>query len=238
MCSTRSVSAPHPNGRNEPLPQHNYSLGPPALPPTSPSAMDSAIDEAVAQGLRTRNDAALLSACAAVELSNATQGRPHPHAALHLLALLLTGDLTEARFLWRRLPNACRADGDTAAAWGIGQAMWRRDQRAVYAGLRGRAWGPAAAPLIARLEAVTSEAAARLITRAYSVVSIERTATLLGCGVAEIAGRCERLGWRIEDGFVVPGGRSEGAATTKGEEVSYQELQSLTEQLVRLQTAT
>lgn len=185
----------------------------------------------------------MVEICQEAELTSAQVGKTHPHAREHMLSLLLTDDLTEARFLWRRLPEEVRPQVEPT--WRLTQALWRKDRAQFFRVAEAEDWNEGARPLVDELVCRIRGRAIELIRRAYSVVPVEMVARLVGVRVQDVPDLATSNGWRVEGGFVVSGMREDGSACDDdkkavgggGEQVPFAELQMLTEQLVKLQTS-
>lgn len=194
--------------------------------------------ETISAALDSMDVGTLTSICEEAELDFATQDKPHPYATFHLLGLLLQGDLTEARFLWKRLPSSCKENSETVAAWSLGRALWKSNHPSFYETASQFQWAADAKKLVAELVRRTRCATIKLVGRAYSCIKLNRLEGILGLerqGVNEI---CDREGWSIDDNFVTIAQVRERLDAGEGSEREFHELQMLTEQLVRLQTTS
>lgn len=191
--------------------------------------------EGIAGVLEAQDVPKLIALCEEREFEAAAQEKPHPSPTLHLLALLLQSDLTEARFLWRRLPAECKDNPDTIAVWALAKALWQSDMPAFYDAAKHPSWG-GADTLVSALVYATRRKGVQLIARAYTCVSLERVSTLLGLDRDGAAQLCHREGWTVDGEFVVVERRKDVTDNVKITGDS-RELRMLTEQLVRLQTS-
>lgn len=189
---------------------------------------------ALSAALESLDIPTLTSLCEQSELSAATKDLPHPHATLHLLTLLLQDDLTEARFLWRRLSASAKSPPDTAAAWALGRALWTSNWNDFYGVAMKSAWGDAAR-LVTALVDETRRKRISVIARSYSCIRAERMSYLLGMDATSVQSVCEKHGWKLVDNFVLISEQDQSKYRSR-EKSQFEELQVLTEQLVRLQT--
>lgn len=204
-------------------------------------------------------DAAMVSQiCEKAELEAAENGRAHPHAMEHLLALLLQDDLCEARFLWRRLSEEVRLT--TQPAWMLAQALWRNDRPGFYQ-CATYSWPESARPIVSALLTRMRARSIQLITSAYTSVTAQALARLLGVNMTDLDDICNQHQWKRDGDFIVISQNSAAVAADITSNVaadivshplstpasrdsemlshsrqSFSELQTLTEQLVRLQT--
>jgi len=69
----------------------------------------------------------------------------------HLATYLLEGDLCDAKFLWKRIPNSYKESQELNAIWGVGQALWLRDMPEFYNRVRSFDWNPRIQSIMARI---------------------------------------------------------------------------------------
>ena len=74
----------------------------------------------------------------------------------------------------------------------------------------------------------------RLISRAYSTISVSQAAQLFGLPENEVIQNCIEKGWTLEGNYLLPR-RAEEETHFNHANLGLEELQTLTEQLVRLQ---
>lgn len=95
------------------------------------------------------------------------------------------------------------------------------------------AWPSYLSPLVQQLVEQTRKKGIEAIRMGYETVSIQRMGKMVGLGTLQVEHMAKQVGWQVEEGYirVTPQDndrRAEGAAV---------ELQTLTEQLIRLQTS-
>ncbi|XP_065107612.1 COP9 signalosome complex subunit 8 isoform X2 [Paramisgurnus dabryanus] len=90
-----------------------------------------------------------------------------PQVYSQLLVLyLLHSDMNNARYLWKRIPQAIKtANPELAAIWAVGQRIWQRDFPGIYNAIAAYQWSENILPV---MEALRAE------------MDIQRTASLLG----------------------------------------------------------
>lgn len=188
----------------------------------------SSLDELLARGEADK----LLPLLEVAELDAASCQKAHPYAAAHLLCLLLNDNLCEARFLWRRLPLTARQDPAVSSAWSAARALWEGQHGSFYAAAKSGNWPAELQGLVDQVLGRVREQAVESVRVAYQVISVDRLAWMVGVDTAEVSSICARLGWTVEDAYVVVNRESGRRDVGLGIE-----LQTLTEQLVRLQTS-
>ena len=175
----------------------------------------------------------LTNLCEDSELTAAASESPHPQPTLHLLSLLLQNDLSEARFLWRRLPASLKSQPLTAAAWSLGRAIWTRNWAVFYQIARSNDWHDAK-PLVDALLEMTKKRTTDATARAFVNVKAERVGEWTGCDYEGVKGICKEQGWDMDGGFV----KIERKEQEGRERKEFERLEVLTGQLVRLQTTS
>ncbi|KAF7709799.1 hypothetical protein HF521_016649 [Silurus meridionalis] len=83
----------------------------------------------------------LLEQCETQELE-APGGIATPQVYCQLLSLyLLHNDMNNARYLWKRIPQAIKtATPELAAIWTVGQCIWQRDFPGIYSAIAAHQW--------------------------------------------------------------------------------------------------
>ncbi|KAG2772773.1 hypothetical protein PC116_g5780 [Phytophthora cactorum] len=118
--------------------------------------------------------------------------------ASYLLVVLLSKNLNDARFLWKRIPIEIKQISEELRnAWEVGKALWQRNLAAAYAAMD-YDWSPSLQGLVEALKTSTREDAAELLSLAYSTVSVSDAALALGFARHEDAVQyCSSLGWEV-----------------------------------------
>jgi hypothetical protein len=119
----------------------------------------------------------------------------------YIISLLIQGDLDEARFLWLRRPESLKSSECVAASWNIGKAVWQNNfpeahrvaqspALAAYAGLAG---------LVEILRRTMRLQQLLVVSNAYSCITVENFASLLGVGSAhEVKEIAVSQGWHVD----------------------------------------
>lgn len=175
----------------------------------------------------------LLPLLEAAEIEAASSRQRYSYAAAHLLCLLIANDLCEARFLWRRLSPETKALPEVSVSWAVARAQWSSEPSSFFAAAN-TAWPVQLQPLVEKLIAQTRDTALDAVRQGYECISGKKLADMVGLKTEDVPSLIQRLGWRIDGDFVlVSAAQRRRADSAKGVE-----LQTLTEQLVRLQTST
>ncbi|CAI5736683.1 unnamed protein product [Hyaloperonospora brassicae] len=120
--------------------------------------------------------------------------------ASYLVLVLLSGDLNDARFLWRRITTETKdASVELRNVWAIGKALWQRNLAAAFAAMD-YDWSPLLQGLVQALKLSTREAMAELLCRAYSTIPVTDVALAMGFARHEEAVQyCLSLGWAVSE---------------------------------------
>lgn len=152
--------------------------------------------------------------------------------AVFLLCLLITGDLNEAKYLWKRIPAALKVspqrdptissrDYETAwtlsVIWEIGKSMWKEDMSLALHYLRSctaldqsssenmvSGWSELLQPLVTDLYVKIFRDYLKLLQRGYSKVDLPLITRLLSLNIEDARRLIRDIGWQEIDGVVVP----------------------------------
>ena len=159
-----------------------------------------------------------------------------------ILQLLINGDVTNARFQWRRIDESLRAEPQLRAVRGIIAASVPEmlgDPTALTAALAAFEWRAPIAAMVAELRSARTDRMVALVGRVYSTVSIEQFAAQCGLDADTAAARCVAEGWRVEGGIVYPVAVSAAAEPRSGgsskESGGMRQLEQLTAYVVHLE---
>jgi len=89
-----------------------------------------------------------------------------------LLSYLIMDKLEQAKYLWKRLPNDCKADPLTANVWKIGQSMWNDEHKKVYEIINTIKPSKLYLPFIKKIEKNYRIKMIKLINKAYTSITI------------------------------------------------------------------
>ncbi|CAK0756979.1 hypothetical protein CVIRNUC_002500 [Coccomyxa viridis] len=118
---------------------------------------------------------------------------------IHILAHLYNGRLTNARFLWKRIPEQRKSqDAELAAALQLLQMMWNKDYQGVWQALALPAWRPQSQPLMEALGNRIRSHNLQLLMRSYTSISVPKVAAMLGISQAAVAEVVQREGWAMD----------------------------------------
>lgn len=146
--------------------------------------------------------AELASLCEALELELAAKGMEKPSDwpySIHLLGHIYLSDLNSARFLWKRIPAAVKqSQPELVAAWKIGQCLWTYDYAGVHDALRSYSWSPAVHQIVTAIGDDYSRKNLKLLSTAYSTISVADAAKFLGLTDAETIKCTTQNGWTLD----------------------------------------
>lgn len=194
----------------------------------------TALDDAI----RARDFSQLADVLDALELEIAASGASKPQDwpyAVHLLAHLVNHDLDSARFVWKRTPAAVKEGSpELVAAWKIVQKMWAHDHAGVYVALKGFDWTELVQPVAGAIGDDYSISMLRLLSSAYSTVSIADASGFLGFSENEtVTFLTQQHGWVLDPSSQMLTVRPMSHVANKKTDSS--QLQNLTEYVFHLE---
>uniref|UniRef100_A0A8C4TB74 COP9 signalosome complex subunit 8 n=1 Tax=Erpetoichthys calabaricus TaxID=27687 RepID=A0A8C4TB74_ERPCA len=141
----------------------------------------------------------LLEQCEAQELE-APGGIATPQVYGQLLALyLLHNDMNNARYLWKRIPQALKtANLELGAIWAVGQHIWQRDFPGIYTTIAAYQWSESIQPIMDALREATRQRAFGLVAQAYTSIMADDFAAFVGCPVDEAVQGVVNQGWQAD----------------------------------------
>uniref|UniRef100_A0A224XZB0 COP9 signalosome complex subunit 8 n=1 Tax=Panstrongylus lignarius TaxID=156445 RepID=A0A224XZB0_9HEMI len=127
-----------------------------------------------------------------------------PQLYSKLLAIYLyQHDLCNAKFLWKRIPASLKSENaELRNIWAVGKTMWQRDMKAFYTLVSKTDWTENVASIMAALKDSVRERCLNLVSNAYSSVTVDSVAQLLG--VVDVASLAKEHGWSVEGNLVSP----------------------------------
>eukprot|EP00249_Psilotum_nudum_P015079 c25155_g2_i1 orf=259-867(-) len=142
------------------------------------------------------------SICDNLELELAAKGIAKPDDwpySIHLIGYIYVSDMNGARFLWKRIPTSVKqSQPELVAVWKIGQCMWMHDYAGVHEALRGYNWGQDIQPLVAAVAEDYSKRMCKLLSTAYSTISVDDAAAFLGLTHSEAIHFTLQQGWTLD----------------------------------------
>ncbi|XP_023679653.1 COP9 signalosome complex subunit 8 isoform X1 [Paramormyrops kingsleyae] len=141
----------------------------------------------------------LLEQCEVQELE-APGGVATPQVYAQLLALyLLHNDMNNARYLWKRIPQAIKtANPELIAIWAVGQRIWQRDFPGIYSSIAAHQWSESIQPVMEALRESTRRRAFVLVAQAYTSITAEDFAAFVGHSVDEAVRGAVAQGWQAD----------------------------------------
>lgn len=119
----------------------------------------------------------------------------------------------------------------TRTIWKLARALWTNTPDQFYPAAN-FAWPPHLSPLVQLLVEQTRERAIQAIRMGYETISIPRMGKMVGLDASQVEHLSKQVGWQVEDGYIRVTSQDNGRRA----EAAAVELQTLTEQLIRLQT--
>ncbi|KAG8184720.1 hypothetical protein JTE90_019324 [Oedothorax gibbosus] len=129
----------------------------------------------------------------------APDGVASPQVYGQLLAIyLLQHDLPNAKYLWKRIPENIKEENpELVKLWIVGQKLWQCDSD-VYVALS-EEYPDHLKPIVSAIRDVTRSRALRLVTRAYSSITVEKMSAFLGLSADDCIEALSHLGWEIDE---------------------------------------
>ena len=97
-----------------------------------------------------------------------------------LLIYLMESDLTNAKFLWKRIPSNLKTDNELVVIWQIGQSLWKKEFANVYFIINSQEWSEEVKELTQKLYTILQKRMTKLVADSYSVIKLEALSKLVG----------------------------------------------------------
>ncbi|KAI9022570.1 COP9 signalosome [Hyaloraphidium curvatum] len=158
-----------------------------------------------------------------------------------IVAYCADGDLDNARFAMKRMPDAMKTAPEAASVIRILKLLWNREHEQFYATVAQATWPDQIKPLVGLCVELTRERMLALLAKAYSNIRASSAGKLLGMAdESEVVSTLEALGWKNQDGFLAPPPADKvaiGAASGKSVDAaaSWQRVQELAKIVVNLE---
>ncbi|KAG0570651.1 hypothetical protein KC19_6G177700 [Ceratodon purpureus] len=193
---------------------------------------------ALLDAIRARHFAQLADILDTSELEIAASGASKPQDwpyAVHVLAHVVNHDLNSARFVWKRTPVSVKESSpELVAAWKIVQNMWTHDHAGVYKALKGFDWTELVQPITGAIGDNYSTSMLRLLSTAYSTVSVADASGFLGLSENEtVTFLTQQHGWVLDPASQMLTVRPMSTVSNKKTDSS--QLQNLTEYVFHLE---
>jgi len=188
--------------------------------------------------IRARRFSQLADILDTLELEIAASGTCKPQDwpyTVHVLAHVVNHDLNSARFVWKRTPAAIKESSpELVAAWKIVQNMWTHDHAGVYKALKGFEWTEPVQPVTSAIGDDYSTSMLRLLSTAYSTVSVADASGFLGLSENEtVTFLTQQHGWVLDPASQMLTVRPLSSVANKKTDSS--QLQNLTEYVFHLE---
>ncbi|XP_075261281.1 COP9 signalosome complex subunit 8-like isoform X1 [Convolutriloba macropyga] len=131
---------------------------------------------------------------------------PNAYSRLYAIYLII-GEMTAAKFLWKRIPVSVKSGDEMKQLWKIGCKLWTGDLKTVYELIQAFNWSPVIENYIRTLEQTVRQNSINLIQKAYGVIKLDVFCELTGCRSEQSAKELlSQLGWDLNSKFVTPKG--------------------------------
>jgi len=115
--------------------------------------------------------------------------------AVHLLVLILTENLEDARMLHKRLPDPQKNDAQVQKVVALLQALWHKEYEETFKVLQQTQWQDDLRPLIHVVEQRFRAKMAALVSKAYSQIRIQKGSALVGLPAEQLIQAAPTFGW-------------------------------------------
>nr|CAB3232937.1 COP9 signalosome complex subunit 8-like [Phallusia mammillata] len=118
-----------------------------------------------------------------------------------LLALyLLTNDLANAKFLWKRIPADVKSDSaELKAVWEVGKNAWQQNFAGVHTALDSYDWSEQCRPVMSQHKENLRENCLNMIAGSYTSVKITYLAQILGLDKSTALELVKNRGWEYSE---------------------------------------
>ncbi|XP_077997703.1 COP9 signalosome complex subunit 8-like [Glandiceps talaboti] len=111
---------------------------------------------------------------------------------------LLQNDMTNAKFLWKRIPQALKVSNpELNNIWMVGQKMWLREFPGVYQSLN-QDWSESVKPIMQALLENIRTRSFQLIAKAYSSIGLDEFIMFLGMPTEQAVNAAVSEGWGVD----------------------------------------
>ncbi|RWS28488.1 COP9 signalosome complex subunit 8-like protein [Leptotrombidium deliense] len=121
-----------------------------------------------------------------------------------LLAIyLLSNDLPNSKFLWKRIPaNLKQESPELKAIWEIGKKLWEKNISCIYGLIDSCQWPVYLSNIMKELREVTFKRAVNLISQSYSYITFEEFMKQTGItDKQEAINLGQSMQWQIDESF-------------------------------------
>jgi COP9 signalosome complex subunit 8 len=168
-----------------------------------------------------------------LEVASEPGTKETPLYSLQLLAYLLQNELEGARFLWKRIPSDIKKTRpELASLWKIGKNMYLRNYPETWKALHGN-WSGTVKSLVDLLIETFRTRTFELLSKSYTIISLESTANYLGLSPADTLKYVTTRGWEQDAATNMLKPRVDGPKAPAT--VGIDSLHSLTEFVVHLE---
>lgn len=152
--------------------------------------------------------------------------------AAQLLGHIYTGNLQDARFVWKRATNEQKQDVQFKAAFKLLQHLWNKDYQGCWSILSSKQWSANLLKLVQAIAAKQRQHTVRLVSCAYSSIHPERLASLTGTNSQEALQIAQSEGWQLNNGTILVKGKK---LIDDNSKPATDHLQHLTEFVIQLE---
>eukprot|EP00670_Eutreptiella_braarudii_P010623 CAMPEP_0174307286 /NCGR_PEP_ID=MMETSP0810-20121108/1020_1 /TAXON_ID=73025 ORGANISM="Eutreptiella gymnastica-like, Strain CCMP1594" /NCGR_SAMPLE_ID=MMETSP0810 /ASSEMBLY_ACC=CAM_ASM_000659 /LENGTH=198 /DNA_ID=CAMNT_0015414291 /DNA_START=109 /DNA_END=705 /DNA_ORIENTATION=+ len=122
-----------------------------------------------------------------------------------LFGYLITDDVNNARFLYKRMKDAVKTDVEIQATWAIAKCIWNHKLPEAHAMAVAHSWQPQSKVFVGALQDALQQRTLKLYSTAYSNIAIADLAQALGCDDAQAVSMAQSKGLvqGVDGGYVI-----------------------------------
>jgi len=106
--------------------------------------------------------------------------------------------VNDARFCWKRVPDTLRENAEIQNVCKVLKTLWEKDYVGFHKNVSAHPWSELLLPLMGQLAAETRSRVQRIITKAYTSISLDALTSMLACTMDEALQVVEKNGWKLD----------------------------------------
>ena len=150
-----------------------------------------------------------------------------------ILCFLVADQINDARFCWKRVPRNLAGSEEIQGVRGLLEALWEKDYVRFHGLTQSRQWSDLLSSLVAALVEATRSRTIRVVSEAYTTISLNDLAKFLSCTGDVAAKVAESHAWALDASTgmlkVTPPSRAQGST-----QIPENSLEEMTKYVVHL----
>ena len=132
-----------------------------------------------------------------------------------ILCFLVADQINDARFCWKRVPKNLAGGEEIQGVRGLLEALWEKNYIRFHGLTQSRQWSDLLNPLVAALVEATRSRTIRVVSEAYTTISLSDLAKFLSCTGDAAVKVAETHAWALDASTgmlsVTPPSRAQGS---------------------------